>query len=499
MSNESGNSGAARVDRLGTGSISKLLLEFALPAIIGVVINGLYNIIDAIFLGHGVGALGLAATTVAFPTMVILMAFSMLVGMGGNALAAIKLGEGKLQETEKILGNSLVLLVFAGIVVGAIGIFAVDPLLRVSGATDEVMDYSRTFLRIICAGFIFQGIGYGINNFIRTAGEPNTALGTMIIGAVVCIALNYLFVLRLHFGVAGSAMATICGQAVSAVVVIRFFLSKKASFKLRACNLKLDGRLARKILLLGLAPFALQLSAALVNIVLNNVVVIYGAMNIIGSEGGLAAVGVIGKVAMLAVFPVIGVSMGAQPLLGYNYGARNIRRVKKTFGVAVLWATVIITLLTLLIQIFPVVVSGFFGIGQDLMDFTATALRIYTITLPIVGFQIIGSNYFQATGQPFKSMFLSLTRQLIFLIPLLYFLPQVLPSFFTAIDGLLAVFCAAPCSDLLATVTTLIFVIVENRRLNRMLDEADNRGEGGGSGSGLQEATPQQEAVSTNA
>lgn len=468
MATDRGHSGAERVDRLGTGSISKLLFEFAVPAIIGIVVNGLYNVIDAAFLGHGVGSIGLAATTVAFPTMVVFMALSMLIGQGGNALAAIRLGEGRRDEAERILGNAFALLAIMGVAVAVIGLFAIDPLLRLSGATDDVLPYSRTFVRIVCAGFIFQGVGLGINNFIRTAGEPGWALGTMVIGTFTCILCNYLFVIRWGFGIAGSAWATVLGQAVSSIAVTGFFCSRKASFRFHLRNLRLDLSLDREVLALGLAPCALQMASAIVNIVLNNVLVIYGSTSAIGSEGALAVIGVIGKIAAFAIFPILGVAMGAQPLLGYNYGAHRFDRVRRTFRTAVIWGTVIVCALFAFIQLFPSVVVGLFGIEPELTAFANQGLRIYTASFPIVAFQIIGSNYFQATGQPVKAMFLSLTRQLIFLIPLTYALPQVLPALVPQVSSLLAICFAAPCSDLLSFMFTTAFIAHDFRRLARI-------------------------------
>lgn len=465
---EKNASDVTKVDRLGTGNINKLMLEFAIPAIAGVVVNALYNVIDSIFLGRGVGEVGLTATTVAVPMMTILIALGVLVGNGGNALAAIRLGEGKREDAERILGNAFTLLIIAGIIVALIGVFLMEPILTISGATAKSMPYAKSFMTIICAGFIFQGIGMGLNNFIRTAGEPKRALYTMLAGTAVCIVLNYFFVLKFGWGVEGSAFATIIGQAVSAAMVLWYFLGKRAPFRLRAKNLVPEWELSLKICALGTASFALQAAAAVVSIILNSMLFTYGAQSIIGSDGALAALGVVIKLAMFTIFPVLGVAMAAQPIFGYNYGACNYPRVREAFKIAVIWATCIMVFFWSLVHLIPGVLIGIFGVESHLMDFATQALRIYLFALPIVGFQLIGSNYFQATGQAPKSIVLSLTRQVLFLIPLLIVLPQILPSIFPSVTSLDAICYAAPISDLLATVVTAWFVIGEFRRLFRL-------------------------------
>lgn len=462
---------SAKIARFGVGNINRLMLEFAIPAIVGVVINALYNVIDSIFLGQGVGELGLAATTVAMPTMTIMLAIAMLVGMGGNAFCALKFGEGKVEDAERALGNSLTLLVIAGVLVALAGFLLIEPILAISGSTSESHDMSRIFIRIITCGFIFQGIGFGLNNFIRTAGAPNRALLTMVVGAVVCTVFNYLFVIVLHLGVEGSALATVIGQACSALLVLGYFLGSKAPFRLRFKYLKLSARIAPQILMLGLAPFALQAAAAIVYVVLNNLLTMYGMTSAIGADGALASLGVVSKVAMFTVFPLIGITQAAQPLLGYNYGAHLYPRVRKVFKTAVIWATVLAVIGFALVHLMPGAIISVFGVDEDLLDFSALALQAYLFCLPLVGFQIVGSNYFQATGQPLKSMALTLTRQLIFLLPLFYLCPIILPQLF-GIEPLLAINIAPAISDGLAFIVTLFFVAHEMRRLKKV-EEAE--------------------------
>jgi len=267
--------------------------------------------------------------------------------------------------------------------------------------------------------------------------------------------------------VEGSALATVIGQACSAAVVIAYFLGRKAPFRLRLCNMRLFGHIAPQILMLGLAPFALQVAAAIVSVVLNQQLVAYGAVSAITAAGALASLGVVSKVAMFTVFPLIGITQAAQPLLGYNYGAHLFPRVRATFKVATIWSTVLACIGFALVHIIPGPIIAIFGVDEGLLDFSILALKAYLFCLPLIGFQIVGSNYFQATGQPMKAMVLTLTRQLIFLLPLFYLCPIVLPPLF-GVEPLLALNIAPAISDGLAFVTTCIFVVREMRRLKGM-------------------------------
>ena len=461
-----------KVTRMGTASIPRLIVEFAIPSIRGMLVNGAYNLIDSIFLGQAMGEIGLATATVAMPVMTVFMAVAMLVGNGGNALAALRMGEGNRDEAERSLGNTVFLSILFAAVVAVVAHVPVciDAVLGISGATPEDWEYARSFIQIISLGFIFQCIGMGVNNFIRTAGAPNRALGTMIVGAVACTAFNFLFVMVLGWGVQGSALATLCGQAISCACVLWYFVfTKNVPLKLRLRHLPLHARTVGLILSLGLASFAVQAGMAVVNFVLNNLLNLYGSMNPIGAEGALASIGVVQRVAMFTVLPLIGVSIAIQPLLGFNYGAHLFARVKKTLLCGIIGATGIGVVLWGLVHLFPEQIVGFFGIDDaGLLDFTVFALKVQLAMLPFVGFQIVGSNYFHATGQPLKSIFLSLTRQILFLVPLLVVLPMALPAWLPQFTGLDALYFATPLADFLAIFTTAVFIVVEMGRLRKL-------------------------------
>ena len=466
---------ALSTDRLGEKSILSLLVEFSIPAIIMMTFNALYNIVDSIFLGQAVGGDGIAVTTLAFPIMVILMGLSALAGQGGNALAAIQLGEDRIDAVERTVGNTvLLLLIISGIICFA-GIVFIDPILRIVGTTDELYDMTKLFVQIIMVLFVFQCIGMGANNFLRTEGKPMLALGTSVFGTIVCIVMNYLLVMVMGFGVAGSAFATIIGQGAGMVPVMWYLIrGKNAPFHLRLRCMKPDFRLWRTILSLGIASFVMQVANAIINTILNQTLAFYGAMDPIGASGALAAIGVAGRVNAFAFMPAVGVLMGAQTLIGFNYGARLWKRVRDAYWLGSLFATIIITTFFVLIHVIPGPLVRLFGVEGDLEQFCIYALQVMTLVFPLVGFQMMSSNYFQSTGQPLKATLLSLTRQVLFLIPLLLLLPRFLPSFFS-VTPLQAVCFTYPTADLLSVITTSAFIIPELLKLSKWQREAEQK------------------------
>ena len=315
----------SKVSRMGTASIPRLITEFAIPAILGMVVNGAYNVVDSIFLGQAMGEIGLSAATVANPIMIVFMAISMLIGNGGNALAALRLGEGRRVDAEISLGNTVLLSVVVSAIVGiaALNPAILDSLLTLSSATDDVRPYARAFLQIICFGFIIQCIGMGVNNFIRTAGHPNRALGSMLVGTGANIVLGYLFIIVLGGGMTGAGLATVCSWALSAAFVMQFFLKKGSPMPLRREALGIKWRVALRICALGVAPSVMELGFAVSNMIMNNLLLSYGASDPLGSDGALAVMRVLSAVGMFTIMPSMGIAMGAQPIIGYNYGARK--------------------------------------------------------------------------------------------------------------------------------------------------------------------------------
>ena len=475
---------ALSTDRLGTMSILKLLLEFSIPAIIMMTFNALYNIVDSIFLGQAVGEQGIAVTTLAFPVMVILMGLSALAGQGGNALAAIQLGEDRIDAVERTVGNTVLLLIIIALIIALVGIVFIDPLLAIVGTTEELYDITKIFVQILMVGFIFQCIGMGANNFLRTEGKPMLALGTSVFGTLMCIVFNFLLVMVMGLGVAGSAFATIIGQGCSMVPVMWYLTrGKDAPFHLRLNCMKPDVRLWGTILSLGIASFIMQVANAIINTILNQSLAYYGALDPIGASGALAAIGVAGRVNAFAFMPAVGVLMGSQTLIGYNYGARKWKRVRHSYWLGVLFATIIITTFFVLIHVIPGPIVQLFGVEGELEKFCIYALQVMTAMFPLVGFQMMSSNYFQSTGQPLKASLLSLTRQVLLLIPLLLILPQFLPGFI-GVTALQAICFTYPTADTLSILTTAAFIIPEIVKLHRRERAAEQNAQGAGRGAG---------------
>ena len=443
-----------RSKALGEEKVSKLLWKFSLPAIVGMVVNALYNVVDSIFVGHGVGEIGLAAVTIAFPIMIVLMGFGMLVGVGASAVVSLRMGEQKQQEAEKILGNALTLAVLLSITL-TIGILLfLDPILISLGAQETVLPYAREFTKIILLGSIFMYIGFGLNSIVRAEGNPKVAMTTILISAGLNIVLNPLFIFTFKLGIGGSALATVLSQTVSAVWVVAYFLSKKSLLKLRLANLALDKEIVRSIFKIGMSPFLMQIAASVVTVLFNYSLLQYGG------EFAVASIGVINRIAMLMLMPIFGLSQGLQPIIGYNYGAKNYGRVTKALKMAIYAATVFSTIGFLMIQIFDQQIMMLFNDNPELVAMGAQGMRIYLCMLPVIGFQVIGANYFQAVGKAGYAIVLSMSRQLILLIPLILILP--------GIWGLNGAWLASPIADFVSALLTGFFLSKEIRKLTVM-------------------------------
>jgi putative MATE family efflux protein len=418
------------------------------------IVNALYNLVDRIFIGLGVGALGIAGATVGFPVMLVQMAFGMLIGMGAGALVSIRLGEKKKDEAERIVGNALTLLVGISLVLSAAGLIWLRPLLILFGASPAILPYAVDYLSVILMGSVFMGVGFGLNNFIRAEGNPRIAMVTMLIGAVLNTILDPIFIFWFKMGVRGAAIATVISQAVSAAWVLAYFLRGRSLLKLHVANLKVDRALLVRILAIGSAPFAMQLAASVLNAILTRQLQFYGG------DLAISAMGIVYSVAMMILMPIFGLNAGSQPLIGYNFGARRPDRVKKTLGLTIAVATVFVLIGFAVVQLFPAALIRLFNRDNaELASIGVTALRTFMAMLPVVGFQIAAANYFQAVGKPRPAMLLSLSRQVLLLIPAIL----ILPRFF----GLRGIYLAGPVSDLGSALLTGLWLWMEIRMLGR--------------------------------
>jgi len=439
--------------------VMSLLWKFSVPAVAGMVVGALYNVVDSIFVGNGVGEIALTAVTIAFPIMTMLMALGMLIGVGSAAMISLLLGQKKQDAAEMVLGNALTLMIILILASTAAALYFLDPMLvDVMGVTPEVLPYAHDFTEIILLGSVFMHVGFGLNNLIRAQGDPKTALQTQLIAAVVNIVLNYLLVFVIPWGIRGSAIATVLAQATAAVWVMYYFTAGPGLLHFKWHCLRLRWPVVHSICKIGMAPFTMQVAASVVMVILNVRIQTYGGVT------AVAVYGIINRVMMLALMPVVGISQGAQPIIGYNYGAKKFERVIKALKLAIMWATVVCTAGFLAAELFAQPLIRTFNESPQLVEVGMTGMRIYLAMIPLVGIQIVGSNYFQAIGKAYFSVALTLSRQIGLLIPLVL----ILSHYF----GLFGIWFAGPGSDLGATVLTVLFLSQDIRGLKRQMEKS---------------------------
>ncbi len=451
-------------NRLGVKPIPKLLLSFTLPAITGMIVNALYNVADRIFVGQGVAEAAIGGLTVAGPPMMVSFAFAMLFGPGAANLISLRLGEKRKEDAQQILNHCFVLLAIAGVIIMGIGLLFTKQILVLFGGQEgsASLEYAIQYYRIVLLGTPFQLIGFGMSHSTRAQGFPKMTMIAMLIGAITNIILDPIFIFAFKWGVEGAAIATVIAQFFSMTFILYFVLSKKAILRLSLKGFKLKLPITGQIMAAGSAQFALNLAASFVSL-LYNVNISSAGIAYFGSETGgdsaLTAIGIINSFSMLIMMPVFGINQGAQPLLGYNYGAKQFKRVLETLKYAVIAATVLTCLGFVFSVGFPSQVLWLFApdATSELKTIATIAIRLTFMFFPVIGFQVVFSNYFIVTGKPKISMFLTLSRQLIVLAPCILI--------FSHFWGLMGIIWAAPVSDLVSTVLTLILSAREIKRL----------------------------------
>lgn len=446
---------------LGYAPIGKLLMQFALPSVVAMVINAIYNIVDQIFIGQGVGYLGNAATTIAFPIVTIILAVSTLLGAGGSAFAAIKLGEHNEGQAEDTLGCASVTGLLAGILIAVLGLVFLNPLIKLFGASENTIEYARQYTSIILIAAPFNVLGVILSNFARTDGNPLLSMYSMLIGALLNVALDPLFIFIFRLGVAGAAYATAISQMVSAAVLIYYFFFK-STMRLHRRNLRISGSIFKSIAVLGISSCALQLASTALNIILNNVLVYYGDRDPVGGDIALSAMGIVLKISMIVISVCVGIGIGSQPILGFNRGAKQIDRVRKTYICALVIATSVTIIGWALCETIPDTILLLFGKENPVFtEFAVRSMRIYLGGIFAAGMQIATTSYYQATGQPLKANIMSLLRQILLLIPLLLILPKFM--------GLNGVLYAGLFADLATGCIVAFFVVSELRKLKKQI------------------------------
>lgn len=444
---------------LGTDSLSRLLFRYALPAIIAQVAASLYNIVDSIFIGQGVGPLAISGLALTMPMMNLTAAFGAMIGAGSAALTSIRLGQGNKPAAERILGNVVLLNVVLGVVLMAFGLLYLDELLYFFGASDQTLPYAREYMRIILYGNVITHLYHGLNCMLRVAGYPNKAMNITIIAVVLNAILDAVFILWLKWGIAGSAWATVIAQMLAVVVQWVHFSDVKSFLRFRSEAFRFCWDIIKNIITVGMAPFMIQSCACVVVILVNNTLGEYGG------DLSIGAYGIANRVAFLFTMVVMGFTQGMQPIVGYNYGARAYDRVLKTLWMTVGWSVATTTFGFLLCELFPYQVVRIFvsedgsGSATQLIEASARGLRILVLMLPLVGFNIVAGNLFQHIGKPKRAILLSVSRQMLFLVPLIYFLPR-----YMAADG---VWYSIPIADLLSTLLAALLLFQQIRKFKQ--------------------------------
>ena len=443
---------------LGTRKISTLLRQYAVPGIIAQTAASLYNMVDSIYIGHipGVGSAAISGLAVTFPLMNLSIAMGTLVGVGAMTLISVLLGQRNYGAAQKVLANVLTLNVIIGVVFSAVTLAFLDPILRFFGASDVTLPFARDYMFIILAGNVFTHLYHGFNGLIRSSGHPKTAMGLTLFTVITNAILDPIFIFALGLGIRGAAIATILCQLVALVYTWRFFSDRRRLLHFTRPLFQLDWRVAKQSLAIGVGPFLMNVAACLVALFINQQLGKYGGDLAIG------AYGIVNRLSMLFVMICMGFNQGLQPIAGYNYGARQYSRVKEVFLLTAKWEVLVTTLCFLMAELIPRTAVSLFTNDPQLVDLAARGLRIMNSGFALVGFGMVTGNFFQCLGMVRKSIFLSLSRQLLFLLPLIYTLPLWLQE--------TGVWISFPISDILNIIISAILILRLFRKFDRLKD-----------------------------
>ena len=433
--------------------IPRLMLKFFIPSFIGVFVNALYNIVDRVFIGQGVGSMALSGISVIFPVMLIVMGFGMLIGIGAGVLVSINMGKRDMEKAEQVLGSSFLLMLLVSVLITVIGFSIKGPMLQSFGATAETIGYANDYLNIILAGTVFQVVGFSLNSIIRAEGNARTAMYSMLISAGTNLVLDPIFIFGFGMGVKGAAYATVISMIVLTVWVLLHFRSSKSVVKLKSENIRFNYQILLEIMAIGMAPFFMQIANSFVQGLLNTKLIAFGGDLAVG------AMGIVNSVSTMIIMAIVAINMASQPIIGFNYGAKSYSRVKEALKIAMISASGIALLAFALVQIFPEpIVQVFNSSDSGLLDFGKDGLRIGLLALPVVGFQVVVGNFFQSMGQAKIAVLLTLLRQVIILIPLLFILPNYL--------GLRGIWISMPISDCCSAIIVVFFLTHQWKKLN---------------------------------
>lgn len=452
-----------------TEPIGKLIVRFAVPCVISLVVNALYNIVDQIFIGWGVGYLGNGATNIVFPITIIALALAVLIGDGGAAFCSLKLGEGDKESVKRGIGNAMVMVTIAGVLILAVFLAFMNPILTLFGATETLRGYALDYGYVIAVGLPFTMISTALNAIIRVDGSPKFAMFSMLLGAVINTVFDPIFIFVFHMGVRGAAIATVMGQVASFIVSV-IYIPRFKTVRLEKSSFRLHAKICGNILSLGVSSFITQIAITIVMVLFNNLLKKYGAESAYGPDIPLSAMGIVMKVNQIMLSVLVGIAVGAQPVIGFNYGSKNFTRVRKSFLIAIAAAETVAILCFFIFQFAPMFVVSLFGSEEELYnEFAVKCFRIFLLFCPLNGFQTVAAIYLQAVGKPVKSAAVTLSRQIVFLVPVAILLPELI--------GITGVLWAGPVADGLAFILALALILYEMKKLrtNHEPKESEHR------------------------
>lgn len=443
---------------LGTENVRQLLISYSGPAIAAMMASALYNVIDRAFIGQGVSALAISGLAITMPVMNLSAAFGAMIGAGGATLTSIKLGQQDIGSAQKVLGNVFLLNVVLGIIFMALGLLFLDEILYFFGASENTISYAKDFMQVILIGNVITHLYLGLNSVMRASGHPTKAMRMTFLTVLINLVLAPLFIFVFNWGIMGAASATIIAQTVAFTIIMKHFSNKENILHWRRDIFTFDTRIIKGIISIGMAPFMLNACACLVVILINRALKEYGGDLAVGAYGGI-----VNSVLMVFAMIVMGLNQGMQPIAGYNFGAQIYSRVRKVLKLTILAATAVTTFAFIVSETIPYYVARLFTTDQELIAVAIRGLRICAAAFPIVGFQMVTSNFFQSVGKASKAVVLSSTRQLLLLVPLLL----ILPAHFKSVESVLA---CMPISDALSSIIAFVLLRLEMRKFSKLKD-----------------------------
>ena len=444
---------------LGTEKISKLLKQYALPAIIAQIAASLYNMVDSIFIGQGVGPLAISGLAVTFPLMNLSTAFGTLVGVGASTMLSVLLGQRNYSAANKVLGNVVTLNTIIGIIFMIVALIFIDPILYFFGASENTLPYAKEYMTVILLGNVITHLYFGLNSAMRSTGNPRKAMGLTIFTVIFNAILDPIFIFVLDMGIAGAAWATVIAQTAALILIMKHFTNRDREVHFEKRIFRFDMRVAKDSLAIGFGPFLMNAAACLVSLFINQQFRKYSG------DLGIGAYGICNRINFMFVMICLGLNQGMQPIAGYNYGARKYSRVKEVYKRTAIFATLVTVIGFLITELFPRATVGIFTSDAELLEMSSKGIRIMNIMLPIVGFQIASSNLFQSLGMVKKSIILSLSRQLLFLLPCLYFLPMSFDA--------KGIWMSYPVADGIASLVTIVLLSRLLKKFRKLNDGDD--------------------------